>query len=130
VLAVSRQWVIAFNIIGKSMKGEDFKKFVKEHLVLELWEGSVVVMERLRAHEVEGIKEMVEEVGAKVIYLSAYSHDFNPIEHLWWELKAFIRRFVPKLKIVVEALLRMAIKYLVSSVHLRNYFAHCCYCTS
>ncbi len=45
-------------------------------------------------------------------------------------LKAFIRRFVPKSKIVVEALLRMAVKYLVSSVHLRNYFAHCCYCTS
>jgi len=50
------------------MKGEDFKKFVKEHLVPELWDGGVVVMDRLRAHQVEGIKEMVEKVGAKVIY--------------------------------------------------------------
>ena len=128
--AITQEKVIAFDIIGKSMKGEDFKKFVKEHLVPELWDGAVVVMDRLRAHQVEGIKEMVEEVGAKVIYLSGYSPDFNPIEHLWWELKAFIRRFVPKSKIVVEALLRMAVKYLISSVHLRNYFAHCCYCTS
>ena len=128
--AITQEKVIAFDIIGKSMKGEDFKKFIKEHLVPELWEGAVVVMDRLRAHQVEGIKEMVEEVGAKVMYLSGYSPDFNPIEHLWWELKAFIRRFVPKSKIVVEALLRMAVKYLVSSVHLRNYFAHCCYCTS
>ena len=110
--AITQEKVIAFDIIGKSMKGEDFKKFVKEHLVPELWDGAVVVMDRLRAHQVEGIKEMVEEVGAKVIYLSGYSPDFNPIEHLWWELKAFIRRFVPKSKIVVEALLRMAVKYL------------------
>ncbi|MEB3191700.1 MAG: hypothetical protein VKL42_15280, partial [Snowella sp.] len=39
-----------FDIIGKSMKGEDFKKFIKEHLVPELWKGAVVVMDRLRAH--------------------------------------------------------------------------------
>ena len=39
-------------------------------------------MDRLRVHQVEGIKEMVEEVGAKVIYLSGYAPDFNPIEHL------------------------------------------------
>ena len=68
--AITQEKVIAFDIIGKSMKGEDFKKFVKEHLVPELWDGAVVVMDRLRAHQVEGIKEMVEEVGAKVIYLS------------------------------------------------------------
>ena len=85
--AITQEKVIAFDIIGKSMKGEDFKKFVKEHLVPELWDGAVVVMDRLRAHQVEGIKEMVEEVGAKVIYLSGYSPDFNPIEHLWWELQ-------------------------------------------
>ena len=89
----------------------------------------MVVMDRLRDHQVEGIKEMVEEAG-EVVYLSGYSPDFNPIEHLWWELKAFIRRFVPKSKIVVKALLRMAVRYLVSSAHLRNYFTHCCYCTS
>lgn len=127
--AISQEKVLAFDIIGKSMKGEDFKKFIRENLVPELWEGAVVVMDRLRAHQVEGIKEMVEAVGARVVYLSGYSPDFNPIEHLWWELKAFIRRFVPKSKIVVEALLKMAIKYLISSVNLRNYFAHCCYCT-
>ena len=128
--AISEEKVIAFDIIGKSMRGEDFKKIIKEHLVPELWKEAVVVMDRLRAHQVEGIKEMVEAVGARVVYLSGYSPDFNPIEHLWWELKAFIRRFVPKSKIGVEALLRMTVKYLVSSVHLRNYFAHCCYCTS
>ena len=63
--AITQEKVIAFDIIGKSMKGEDFKKFVKEHLVPDLWDGAVVVMDRLRAHQV--IKEMVEEVGAKVL---------------------------------------------------------------
>jgi putative transposase len=128
--AITQDRVIAFDIIGKSMKGEDFKQFIQEHLVPQLWEGAVVVMDKLSAHKVAGIKEMIEAVGAKVEYLSGYSPDFNPIEHLWWELKAFIRRFVPKSKEVVEKLLRLAIHYLISSVHLRNYFIHCCYCPS
>ena len=42
--AISQEKVIAFDIIGKSMKGEDFKKFIKEHLVPEWWKGAVVVM--------------------------------------------------------------------------------------
>ena len=56
--------------MGKSMNGEDFKKFVQEELVPSLWKGAVLVMDNLKAHKVEGVKEMIEAVGAKVVYLS------------------------------------------------------------
>lgn len=128
--AITQEKVLALEMMGKSMNGDDFKQFVQEKLVPELWEGAVLVMDNLRAHKVAGIKEMVEGVGARIVYLSGYSPEFNPIEHLWWELKAFVRSFVPKSRKVVEELLQLAVKYLVSSVQLRNYFAHCCYCTS
>ncbi|HIK19386.1 MAG TPA: IS630 family transposase [Leptolyngbyaceae cyanobacterium M33_DOE_097] len=127
--AISQTSILAMQTLGKSMKGEDFKRFVCEHLVPKLWQGAVVVMDNLKAHKVEGIDQMIEAVGARVVYLSPYSPEFNPIEHLWWQLKAFIRRFVPKSVEAIAKLLELGI-ILCSSRELRNYFAHCCYCTN
>jgi putative transposase len=111
------------------MTGEDFKRLVSEHLVPKLWSGAVVVMDNLKAHKVEGIEQMVEAVRARVVYLSPYSPEFNPIEHLWWQLKAFIRWFVPKRIETLTKLLQLGVS-LCSSKELRNYFAHCCYCAN
>ncbi len=110
------------------MKGQDFQQFIQEELAPKLWPGAVVVMDHLKVHKVKGIEEILESVGAKVMYLSPYSPEFNPIEHLWWELKAFIRRFVPKNLEAVTKLLELGIK-LCSSKQIKNYFTHCCYCT-
>jgi putative transposase len=127
--AISEKKVIAMKTMGTSMKGEDFKKFVQEELAPKLWKGAVVVMDNLRAHKVKGVEEMIEAVGARVVYLSPYSPEFNPIEHLWWELKALLRKFIPQSVQIVEKLLDLGVK-LCSSKQIRNYFAHCCYCTS
>jgi putative transposase len=127
--AISQTAVLAMQTLGTSMKGEDFKQFVAQQLLPKLWQGAVVVMDNLNAHKVEGIEQMLAAVGARVVYLSPYSPEFNPIEHLWWQLKAFIRRFVPKSVEAITKLLQLGVQ-LCSSRELRNYFAHCCYCTS
>lgn len=126
--AITQQSVIAIKVLGKSMNGEDFKEFLSNDLAPQLWKGAAVVMDNLAAHKVKGVKEILESVGARAIYSSPYSPEFNPIEHLWWTLKAFIRKFVPKSSEAVEKLLKMGVM-LGSSSQLRNYFAHCCYCT-
>jgi putative transposase len=41
---------------------------------------ALVVMDNLPAHKLTSINSMIESVGARVIYLSPYSPDFNPIE--------------------------------------------------
>ncbi|XGV94380.1 MAG: transposase (plasmid) [Leptolyngbya sp. BL-A-14] len=127
--AISQTAILAMQTLGKSMTGEDFKQFVSARLVPKLWPGAVVVMDNLKAHKVEGIEQMIEAVGARVVYLSPYSPEFNPIEHLWWQLKSFIRRFVPKSVETITKLLQLGVS-LCSSRDLRNYFAHCCYCTN
>ncbi len=86
-------------------------------------------MDNLRVHKVKGVSEMIEAVGARVVYLSPYSPEFNPREHLWWELKALLRRFIPKSVQIVEKQLELGVK-LCSSKPIRNYFSHCSYCTS
>ena len=47
-----------------------FKTYVTQVLVPNLWTGACVVMDNLPAHKVIGIREAIEAVGAKVIYLS------------------------------------------------------------
>jgi putative transposase len=89
------------------LNGELFKEFVKEDLLPNLWSGAGVVMDNLTSHKVEGVKSMIEGVGAQVIYLSSYSCEFNPIEHLWWEIKAFVRRFSPKDEDAVKKLVEL-----------------------
>jgi transposase len=86
-------------------------------------------MDNLRAHKVEGVEQMLEAAGVRVIYLSPYSPDFNPIEHLCWELKSLVKRFAPKTEEALKGILNLGLM-LVSEKHLRNYFTHCCYYTS
>ena len=127
--AISQKSVLAVKALGKSMTGEEFKAFLKDDLAPKLWKGARVVMDNLPAHKVKGVAEILESVGAKAIYNAPYSPEFNPIEHLWSRLKAFIRRFMPKTSEAVSQLLQIGV-LLCSSLELRNYFAHCCYCTS
>ena len=127
--AISQKKVIAMKTIRKSINGEEFLKLVQEEQAPKLWKVAVVVRDNLRVHKVEGVEEMIEAVGARVVYLSPYSPEFNPREHLWWKLKALLRRFIPKSVQIVEKLWELGVK-LCSSKQIRNYFAHCCYCTS
>ena len=86
-------------------------------------------MDNLPAHKVKAIAPLIEAVGAKILYLSPYSPEFNPIEHWWSQLKAFLRQFSPKTAKKVDLLIKIAM-YLINPQHLRNWFAHCCYCPS
>lgn len=125
--AISLKGILCLKPLPKSMNGELFKAFVEKELLPNLWKGAVVVMDNLNAHKVQGVQEMIEAAGARIIYLPRYSPDFNPIEHFWWELKAFIRRFKPKDADSIQQLLELGV--LLNSAQARkNYFTHCCYC--
>ena len=50
------------------------------------------MLDNLSAHKVPGIREAVEAAGARLLYLSPYSPDFNPIEQLFVKLKALLRK--------------------------------------
>ena len=144
IAAMSQTSILAMKTIDKGMNGQDFQQFVREEedatpggtpgarvvrLAPNLWSGAVVVMDNLPAHKVKGIASIIEDVGARVVYLSPYSPEFNPIEHLWSQLKSFLRKFRPKTQEAVDKLLKIALM-LSNPEHFRNWFAHCCYCTS
>jgi transposase len=89
--AISVSKVIAVMTIDDSMDAAAFKVYVSKCLVPQLWKGAVVVMDNLPAHKVEAIAPLIEAAGARVLDMSPYSPEFNPIEHWWSQLKAFLR---------------------------------------
>jgi len=44
------------------------------------------------SHKVAGVKEAIESVGAKVLYLPPYSPDFNPMEMVFSKMKTLVRK--------------------------------------
>lgn len=103
-----------------------FRGFVEHFLAPSLHCGDLVVMDNLSSHQVHGIVEMIEEVGARVWYLPPYSPDFNPIEQMWSKVKSCLRAHAartPKtlLNAIGEALRKVTPDECV------NYFQHCGY---
>lgn len=104
------------NYFEGAMTGEIFLNYVRNSLVPQLKKGDIVIMDNLRAHKVEGVREAIEGAEAFVLYLPPYSPDFNPIEMLWSKLKSVLRT----LKIrTVDALLD-AIPLLFETVSLAD----------
>ena len=108
--------------------GELFLWFIEEILVPQLWAGAVVVMDNLPAHKVQGVREALASVGARLVYLSPYSPDFNPIENLWSKLKSHLRSVEARTREALHDAIRDGLQ-LITLKDIRNWFTHCCYCT-
>jgi transposase len=54
-----------------------FLAFLDQVLCPQLSAGQIVVMDNLRAHKVEAVREKIEATGATLLYLPPYSPDFT-----------------------------------------------------
>ncbi|MNL60944.1 hypothetical protein D3C87_1848020 [compost metagenome] len=88
--------------------------------------GDVVVMDNLAAHKVAGVREAIEAVGARLIYLPPYSPDLNPIEKCWAKVKHFLRSFAARTKEALYQKLAQSLD-LVTLKDLLGWFNHCGY---
>lgn len=80
------------------MDGALFLAYVREFLCPTLTQGDVVIADNLSSHKVAGVREAIEAVGAKLVYLPPYSPDLNPIEQLFAKLKALLRKAAARTK--------------------------------
>lgn len=51
----------------------------------------MLVMDNVRFHHVNEVKQLIEGRGYKAMYLPAYSPELNPIENFWAVLKSKVR---------------------------------------
>src|SRR5690606_473489 len=79
-------------VLDGPMNGSAFLAYAEQVLAPELRPGDVVVMDNLPAHKISGVREAIERVGARLLFLPPYSPDFNPIEMAFSKLKALLRK--------------------------------------
>ena len=79
-----------------AMDGEMFLAWIRQGLVPVLHQDDRVIMDNLATHKVAGVREAIEEAGARLLYLPPYSPDFNPIENLWSKIKQILRSLAPR----------------------------------
>lgn len=69
-----------------------FEAYVERFLAPTLKPGQVVILDNLGAHKSEKVKQLIESRAASVIFLPAYSPDFNPIEEAFSKIKGLLRK--------------------------------------
>jgi len=105
---------------------EVFRAYVREVLCPTLHPGELVIMDNLSPHKSDPTLRLIEQAGAQVIFLPAYSPDLNPIELMWSKIKALLRKAEARTHAaLIQAIGAALVK--VTPQDARNWFAHCGY---
>jgi transposase len=109
-----------------STNREVFETYVEKALAPTLKAGQVVILDNLSAHKPARVRELIESRGCELIYLPAYSPDFNPIEEAFSKIKSIVRRAGVRTKDALIDVLSEALSA-ISVQDARGYFEHAGY---
>jgi len=101
-----------------------FLHWVKKWLLPGLRRGTTIVLDNLNVHRNPEVRQAVEAAGCQLVFLPAYSPDFNPIELVFAQLKTHLRGVAAR---TFDALVDAIGTGLatVTATHIRAYYRHC-----
>lgn len=91
VVALRAEGLSAPMVLDGAMNGKAFLAYVQQVLVPTLEPDDLVVMDNLSSHKAAGVRQAIEQTGARLMYLPPYSPDLNPIELAFSKLKWLLR---------------------------------------
>jgi transposase len=103
-----------------------FETYVEKVLVPSLRASQIVVMDNLGAHRPKRIRELIEQHGCELLYLPAYSPDYNPIEEAFSKIKNFLRNAAARSKEALIEAIGVALSA-VTAEDARGFFEHAGY---
>jgi transposase len=68
--------------------------WIEKFLLPELIPGQIIIIDNASFHPKGKIKKLIAQAGCEVIFLPAYSPDFNKIEKFWARLKKHLSKIV------------------------------------
>lgn len=134
--AISLDGILHLEVLENAITGNDFLRFVQGLLPrMNRWPlpNSVLVVDNASIHKVAGVQELVEEYGARLLYLPPYSPDFNPIELAFSTIKAWLRTNRDRMNREMELEDGMVYNvfweavHAVTAEHAKGWFKHCGY---
>jgi transposase len=109
-----------------STNQEVFEAYVEHVLAPTLEAGQLVIMDNLSAHKPARVRELIESRDCELIYLPAYSPDFNPVAEAFAKIKGMLRQARARTKDAPTDALGEALSA-VSAQDARGYFQHAGY---
>jgi transposase len=103
-----------------------FRAYVRRVLCPTLRQGDVVILDNLSPHKSEPTLGLLARAGAQVLFLPAYSPEFNPIEKMWSKVKASLRSAEARTRSALIEAIAAALES-ITPQDARNWFAHCGY---
>jgi transposase len=94
--ALAPEGLVAAMELEGAIDGIAFAVFVRECLIPQLQRDDIVILDNNSTHLHSEALSSIEAAGAYVIFLPAYSPDFNPIEECWAKVKALLRNIAAR----------------------------------
>ena len=113
-------------VVDGPMNGDVFLAYVQQQLVPTLRPRDTVILDNLSSHKRSGVREAIETVGARLVYLPPYSPDLNPIELAFAKLKALLRQAAARAVVDLETTIAGLLDRFTPQ-ECQAYFRHCGY---
>jgi transposase len=81
-----------------------FEGWFEDMFLAELPQGSTIVMDNASFHRKKALRELAGRAKCQVVFLPAYSPDYNPIEKTWANMKMFLRSYIFKFENLQNAI--------------------------
>jgi transposase len=96
--AVCLTGIVAMMYIASSVNGSIFKTYIKKLLIPKLRRGQFVIFDNVSFHKSKELIQLIENTGARVVFLPPYSPDLSPIEKMWSKIKEILKQMKPRSK--------------------------------
>lgn len=124
--AMTVDGITASFLIDGATDRQVFETYVERVLVPTLRPGQVVVWDNLSAHKSVRARAAIEGAGSEVVFLPAYSPDFNPIEQAFSKVKNGLRRAGERTHAGLWEAIGRGLEQ-ITSQDARGWFSHCGY---
>jgi transposase len=93
IMAISNKEVLKYELHKQqAINTKIYYSFLKD--LLTNVKNKYILMDNVSFHKSNSIKDLISNTDNKILFIPPYSPDFNPIEEVFAEMKAYIRKYV------------------------------------